>query len=181
VRVEVESGLKRDDVLVIPVLVMGATMPSAEQLPESLCEPAYRHAAVVREDPDFNRDVSKLVQQITQQFEARAPHGPQPTLSKLLSMPRRTQVTPGAQSTAVLIVSKPPDAGQGVTAVANTRMPWINVRSGPGTDYADIGDLIQYTEVIYYPGSRTYQGWVWVEQDGLSGWVNAEFITFEEP
>lgn len=43
VRLETASALKRD-ILVIPVLVHGASMPLAEQLPEELKELAYRNA-----------------------------------------------------------------------------------------------------------------------------------------
>ena len=42
VRIETVSALKRD-IAVIPVLVRGAKMPSAEQLPEDLKELAYRN------------------------------------------------------------------------------------------------------------------------------------------
>ena len=69
VRIEVESGLKRgNNVLVIPVLVSGARMPTSDQLPPSLAELTYRNAAVVRDDPDFNRDMIKLIEQIKGHF-----------------------------------------------------------------------------------------------------------------
>lgn len=61
VRLEVEAALKRDDVLVIPVLVNNAPMPSAESLPPTLKDLAYRNSIVVRNDPDFNRDISQLI------------------------------------------------------------------------------------------------------------------------
>ncbi len=60
VRLEVEAALKRDDVLVIPVLVNNAPMPSAESLPPTLKDLAYRNSIVVRNDPDFNRDIGQL-------------------------------------------------------------------------------------------------------------------------
>jgi len=44
VRLETASALKRD-IPVIPVLVRGATMPRADQLPEDLKELAYRNGA----------------------------------------------------------------------------------------------------------------------------------------
>jgi len=61
VRLEVEAALKRDDVLVIPVLVNNAPMPSAESLPPTLKDLAYRNSIVVRNDPDFNRDINQLI------------------------------------------------------------------------------------------------------------------------
>lgn len=65
VRIEVESGLKRgDEVLVIPVLINNAKMPSKIDLPDSLHELTYRNAVTVRNDPDFNRDMNRLIHYI---------------------------------------------------------------------------------------------------------------------
>lgn len=61
VRIEVEGGLQREGVLVIPLLVLGANMPRPEDLPESLRELVYRNAAIIREDPDFHRDMNRLI------------------------------------------------------------------------------------------------------------------------
>ena len=61
VRIEIESALKRDSVLVIPVLVDDAEMPATTELPESLRPLYYRNAAIVRNDPDFNRDIARLI------------------------------------------------------------------------------------------------------------------------
>jgi hypothetical protein len=72
VRIEVEHGLSRKAMLTIPVLVHGASMPSASDLPESLQELAFRNAAVVRDDPDFRRDMGRLVEQI-RKFEEQEP------------------------------------------------------------------------------------------------------------
>jgi len=69
VRIEVEAGLQRDGVLVIPALVSGASMPEASELPPSMHDLMFRNAAVVRNDPDFNRDVEWLVNQINNSFE----------------------------------------------------------------------------------------------------------------
>jgi hypothetical protein len=64
VRLEVEAGLKRTDKIVIPVLVENAAMPKPESLPESLRELCYRNAVNVRQDPDFHRDLQKLINEI---------------------------------------------------------------------------------------------------------------------
>jgi hypothetical protein len=70
VRIEVETGLKRDDVLVIPVLVNDAMMPTAESLPANLKALAYRNGVVVRNDPDFNHDIGQLIQYIRAQTKS---------------------------------------------------------------------------------------------------------------
>ncbi len=60
VRVEVEMALNAGGLHVVPVLVNGATMPRAEELPASLHGLLRRHAAVIRRDPDFHVDVARL-------------------------------------------------------------------------------------------------------------------------
>jgi len=64
VRLEVETALEQADVKVIPLLVSGAKMPSPTALPESLQPLVYINSATVREDPDFNRDIERLVRVI---------------------------------------------------------------------------------------------------------------------
>jgi len=60
VRLEVETALARPDVQVIPVLVGGAQMPVAEQLPESL-QPLRRRNALELSDARWRYDVGRLV------------------------------------------------------------------------------------------------------------------------
>jgi predicted ATPase len=60
VRIELEAALARG-VPLIPVLVSGALMPTAAQLPETLSGFAFRQGTVVRPDPDFHRDMDRLV------------------------------------------------------------------------------------------------------------------------
>ena len=60
VRIEIESALKRQ-MPVVPVLVQGAKIPEAERLPASIQELSYRHGIVVRPDPDFHKDMDRLI------------------------------------------------------------------------------------------------------------------------
>jgi len=60
VRIEIEAALQRD-IPVIPVLVRGASMPRAAQLPTSLQKLAYRNGTLVRPDPDFHNDMNRLI------------------------------------------------------------------------------------------------------------------------
>lgn len=62
VRAEIEMALNAPDLYVVPVLVNGARMPRAEELPTSLHALLRRHAAVIRRDPDFHDDVARLTQ-----------------------------------------------------------------------------------------------------------------------
>ena len=61
VRIEIESALKRQ-IPVIPVLVGGASIPAAEQLPSSIQNLSYRNGIAVRVDPDFHRDMDRLIE-----------------------------------------------------------------------------------------------------------------------
>lgn len=70
VRIEVEAGLNRKNILVIPVLVNDATMPAPNDLPSVLRELLYRNAVKVRNNPDFNRDMDRLTDQLRRHFEA---------------------------------------------------------------------------------------------------------------
>jgi hypothetical protein len=60
VRIELESALQRG-IPVIPVLVRGAAVPGEAELPASLGTLAYRSGIAVRADPDFHRDMDRLI------------------------------------------------------------------------------------------------------------------------
>ena len=60
-RIEVETGLSHSEILVIPVLVMNAMMPASKDIPESLGNLLFRNAIGVRNDPDFNQDMQRLI------------------------------------------------------------------------------------------------------------------------
>jgi TIR domain len=65
VRREVEFALEHDaHIRVIPVLVEGAQMPRARELPESIHRLAYRIAAEVRPGKPWPHDMSKLAQRL---------------------------------------------------------------------------------------------------------------------
>lgn len=63
VRIEVETALQRD-IPVIPVLVRGAGIPDERDLPGDLSALAYRNGIAVRSDPDFHRDMDRLVKSL---------------------------------------------------------------------------------------------------------------------
>lgn len=65
VRIEVESALKRE-IPVIPALVGRASIPPADRLPASIQNLSYRHGIDVRPDPDFHRDMDRLIEYLTQ-------------------------------------------------------------------------------------------------------------------
>jgi predicted RecB family endonuclease len=72
VRLEVETALKRN-VPVIPVLVSGATIPSARDLPPSLHDLRKHNGLPVRRDPDFPNDIGKLIEGILEHLKPNNP------------------------------------------------------------------------------------------------------------
>jgi hypothetical protein len=63
VRIEVESGLLRG-MPVIPVLVDGAKMPEARDLPPTLTQLAYQNSREVQPNPHFQMDINRLIASI---------------------------------------------------------------------------------------------------------------------
>jgi hypothetical protein len=96
VRIEIETALGRE-IPVIPLLVGQAPVPAPESLPPSLRGLAFRHGMPIRPDPDFHRDVERLITGISAMATPRAstkPHAPaRPTLTQV--------VTPAASSTEI--------------------------------------------------------------------------------
>ncbi len=61
VRIEIECALAAETI-VVPVLVNGATMPTGDELPDSMRDLTFRNAVPLRPDPDFKGDMLRLVQ-----------------------------------------------------------------------------------------------------------------------
>lgn len=64
---EVKTGLERSaegEATVIPVLVLGAQVPRGGDLPEHIRPLLNKNLAVIRNYPDFDRDMEKLIQDI---------------------------------------------------------------------------------------------------------------------
>src|SRR5574337_1053520 len=76
VRIEIESALKRH-IPVIPVLVRGASIPSASKLPISIQELTYRNGIPVRPDPDFHRDMDRLIGDVKRHVQGYDKHRPE--------------------------------------------------------------------------------------------------------
>jgi hypothetical protein len=64
VRLEISAALNRSQLLVVPVLTEGMTMPNAEDIPESL-RPLTRRHAISLHDETWDSDVDRLVAAIT--------------------------------------------------------------------------------------------------------------------
>jgi hypothetical protein len=71
VRIELEIALKHA-IPIIPMLVSGASMPSAQSLPPSLAQLPYRNAVAIRPDPDFRHDMDRVIHAIATSATGRA-------------------------------------------------------------------------------------------------------------
>lgn len=60
VRTEIELALDRK-IPVVPLLAHGITMPNGDQLPDSIKPLAFRNATTIRPDPDFHKDMDRLI------------------------------------------------------------------------------------------------------------------------
>ena len=117
VRIEIETALQRDR-LVIPVLVGGARLPDETALPEGLKALAYRQSAQVRCDPDFHRDMDRLIHRIEGVFGGLsvggatgvpAPSQPAPSLAApSLPTPNLIDELAAALATATKTAPSPP-------------------------------------------------------------------------
>ena len=63
VRIEIETAFNKG-LLVVPVLIGEASMPEEKDLPRSLRKLVDLNAAKLRPDPDFNKDVARLAQEL---------------------------------------------------------------------------------------------------------------------
>jgi hypothetical protein len=126
VRLEIESAIGRG-IPIVPILLGATPMVNADVLPQSIREVAYRSAARVRPDPDFNGDVGRIVESIK-----RACGGVGPlTLDRRLPVNRRWIVR--ILSTAALI-----SGGSVVGFLAGKREnhPTVPVRTANGAQVA---------------------------------------------
>lgn len=79
VRLEVETALGNPDVTVIPLLVGGARMPRADELPESV-QPLSRRNALELSDLRWRHDVGRLVGTLGEQLEGAGDAAAEPAL-----------------------------------------------------------------------------------------------------
>ena len=93
VRIEIETALGRD-IPVIPLLVGQAPVPPAESLPPSLQGLAYRHGMPIRPDPDFRRDIERLVAGLSGMSPRPAPKKPDPRPREPDPPPRKPNPPP---------------------------------------------------------------------------------------
>jgi parallel beta-helix repeat protein len=131
VRLEVEAALRRE-IPVVPVLVDGATIPKANQLPASLTDLAYRNGIEVRYDPDFHADVDRLLHGLDTASPSPADAPPAPTTISAGSPPVVDPPNAPSVPTVVVDAMGRGDFDRVVTAVRSVE-PGTRVLVRPGT------------------------------------------------
>src|SRR5580765_3693162 len=101
VRLETASALKRD-IPVVPVLVQGARMPRADELPENLKELAFRNGVELTH-ARWDSDLQLLIKAL-QSFVPPKPEPPLPSPAPPTA-PRRTMSRLGVVGIAVLVLA----------------------------------------------------------------------------
>ena len=89
VRIEVETALERG-IPVVPLLIDGASLPTREQLPESLWPLLRRNALPVDSGRDFHAQLTRLVRDLRLQIDPVSPAGadvPAATLQEMTALP----------------------------------------------------------------------------------------------
>ena len=203
VAIEIEAGLKRPDMRVIPLLVDGASMPGAEDLPPRLSDLHFRNAMRIRHNPDFNSDMDKLIQQLT-----GAPAGVRRRTRRLAWIAGAGAVavlgaivvgmllnptpdtpqspTPGATHTVAALTATPLSTQTPAVALASTETfvistssRWVNVYAGPEAGTRILGIALRGDSVSYDPASLTDDGWLMIEYEDGTGWIRAEAAGYQ--
>ena len=103
VRIEIESALSRK-IPVVPLFVGGASMPSEDDVPESIRSLVYRIGVSVRPDPDFHSDMDRVVEALDAHGQAAPPLAEpaatnQPALTPPVDFDRRRDAEPESVDT----------------------------------------------------------------------------------
>ena len=126
VRLETASALKRD-IPVIPVLVHGAGMPQAEQLPPDLADLAYRNG-VELSHARWDSDVQLLIKALEPYVQARR-SDPGRDAGSAASGPVALSSSAASLSTASLPAAAPPATTGGGSAATQqrTKRPYLMI------------------------------------------------------
>lgn len=92
VRIEIETALAAPEVRVIPVLVSNGAMPPRSLLPPSIHAITDLNAHAIRQNPDFRRDIRKLIDHLGSAPPAAEPAAP----TVAVAAPSAPKRVPGA-------------------------------------------------------------------------------------
>ena len=156
VRIEVESALKRD-IPIIPVLVGGAAIPSSERLPSSIQDLSFRNGIAVRPDPDFHRDMDRLIEYLKQQVRGSGEPQPKPDIQVKPVQKETKQPAPAAPVDMVKVPKGPFLYGEKKTREVIDYDYWIDKYPVTNEKYRAFVSAGGYVNRNYWSGD----GWKW--------------------
>jgi hypothetical protein len=120
VRIEIEAALRRN-IPVVPLLVQGAEMPAEKKLPDSLRLLRFRNGTRIRHDPDFHRDMDRLITNLEQHLRSGGDVTPNEHL-----VPQPYSADTAATDTSIM----QPDAVPRAPAGEESPPPQLHISSG---------------------------------------------------
>ncbi|MDH4153100.1 MAG: SUMF1/EgtB/PvdO family nonheme iron enzyme [Nitrospira sp.] len=164
VRIEIESALKRR-IPVIPVLVGGAPVPPAHQLPASIQDLSYRHAIVIRPNPDFHRDMDLLITHLKQPVQGLSQAQPKPDTQAKSVQQESKSSAPAAPVDMVKVPKGPFLYGDEKTRVVIDHDYWIDKYPVTNEKYRAFVERGGYENQAYW----SPEGWRWKTEKSISG------------
>lgn len=162
VRIEIESALKRQ-IPVIPVLVAGAKIPEAQRLPASIQNVSYRNGIVVRPDPDFHKDMDRLIAHLKQPVPSlRKPQSETATSAKSPSL-GTTHVDPTTPVDMVKVPKGPFLYGEDKTQETIDHDYWIDKYPVTNEKYQAFIEADGYDNLRYWSS----EGWQWKTEGNI--------------
>ncbi|MDJ0703482.1 MAG: toll/interleukin-1 receptor domain-containing protein [Leptolyngbyaceae cyanobacterium MO_188.B28] len=152
VRIEIESALRRK-IPVIPLFVNNAAMPNKAELPGELKALPDWQSMVIRHDPDFRRDVKKLIQGIE-------------SIMGQSQSPQARPVSPAKGIESIMGQSQSPQA-RPVSPVSPPRSSGSRQRNRPKTR------AIPWLRLAIVLGLYGFQGWFWALGAPAEAWAVA--------
>lgn len=179
VRIEIESALKRQ-IPVIPILVGGASIPPAEQLPQSIQDLPYRHGLAVRSGPDFHNDMNRLIAYLTQQVRGLSELQAEPETQ---AKPVQKEAKPSVPAVPVDMVKVPKGPflyGEGKTRETIDHDYWIDKCPVTNEKYRAFIEAGGYEKQKHWSD----EGWKWKTKNNITGpeyWSDTKWNKVDHP
>jgi formylglycine-generating enzyme required for sulfatase activity len=176
VRIEIESALKRY-IPVIPVLVGGASIPQADRLPVSIQDLAYRHGTVVRPDPDFHRDMDRLIEYLKRQVRGQSEPQTKPDIQTKDVLKETQSVSSAAPADMVKIPKGPFLYGDQKTREVIDHDYWIDKYPVTNEKYRAFMSAGGYEKQQYWSS----EGWKWKTENSITSPAYWNDIKWSKP
>lgn len=173
VRIEIESALKRQ-IPIIPVLVSGAKIPPAERLPISIQDVSYRNGIVVRPDPDFHKDMDRLIVQLKRPAQGIAEAKSELDFPAQPFSNEIKQVDLAAPQDMVKVPKGPFLYGDDKIRVTIDHDYWIDQYPVTNQKYRAFIEVDGYGNQAYW----SPEGWEWKTKENITGpeyWNDAKW------